>query len=94
MASSITITALDDHSPIYPISHLQNSEQFKKKSLMAPSTARVSDFTTKPPMKRSTYYQYELEHINFPIANEFVIAEDEMEDSPKNSSKYRHYRTK
>jgi len=35
-----------------------------------------------PPIKRSTFFQYELEHNNFPLSNEYVIAEDEMEDSP------------
>ena len=37
-------------------------------------------------MKRSSYYQYETEHHNFGMNNE-VIAEDQMEDSPKNNHK-------
>lgn len=36
-------------------------------------------------MKRSSYYQYEMEHNNFPISHEMVIAEDEMEDSPRHN---------
>lgn len=42
MASSITITALEDQNNIYPVSHMQGSDHFKKKSLMSPSTARFS----------------------------------------------------
>lgn len=41
MASSITITALEDQNNVYPVSH-SNNDNFKKKSLMSPSTARFS----------------------------------------------------
>lgn len=35
------------------------------------------------PNKKSSFFQYELEHNNFPSAKEYVIAEDEQEDSPQ-----------
>ena len=87
MASSITITALDDQQPQSPTftSPLQHNENLKKKSMMSPRYLENPNFNSphvSPPIKRSTFYQYELEHNNFPLSNEYVIAEDEMEDSP------------
>ena len=59
---------------------------------MAP---RMSQFPTQKipnpaSMKRSSYYQYEMEHGSFPLPNQVVITEDDMEDSPKNG--HRHIR--
>lgn len=38
-------------------------------------------------MKKSSYYQYEQGHSHFPLSKEFVIAEDDMDDSPKNAGR-------
>jgi hypothetical protein len=73
MASSITITALEDQPHPNPTDH------FRKKSMIAPLR---NEERGPAIMKRSSYYQYEMEHHNFPLAHEMVIAEDEMEDSP------------
>jgi hypothetical protein len=75
MASSITITALDEHPG--PLTHI---EQPNKKSMLSPRPAPSQNM-----MKRSSYYQYEMEHQNFPLSHEMVIAEDEMEDSPRHN---------
>ena len=80
MASSITITALEDQqpqSPTFPSPHNQ-TESIKKKSMMSPRSSEHfhgQNFNS-PPIKRSTFFQYELEHNNFPLSNEYVIAED------------------
>jgi hypothetical protein len=70
-------------------SPLQNPDYFKKKSLMSPRLSEQPGYKSNNPasMKRSSYYQYEMEHNNFPLSNEFIIAEDELEDSPKNFNK-------
>ena len=70
-------------------SPLQNPDYFKKKSLLSPRLSEQPGYKFNNPasMKRSSYYQYEMEHNNFPLSNEFVIAEDVMEDSPQNFNK-------
>ena len=88
MASSITITALDDQQqvPSFPSPmHHHQQDYIKKKSMMSPrysENPNIQGKNTSPQVKRSTFYQYELEHKNFPLSNELVINEDDMEDSP------------
>ena len=72
MASSITITALED-MPLEPNSPKPNDN--RKKSMLSPSRIHQQPDTHNNAMKRSSYYQYEMEHNNF-TNNQMVIAED------------------
>lgn len=76
MASSITITALDDHLPLETNSP-HAADNIRKKSMISPNRASTQGHQAQPKnlMKRSSYYQYETEHHNFGMNNE-VIAED------------------
>ena len=65
MASSITITALDDQQqvPSFPSPLHNQHENMKKKSMMSPrysENPNMMNQNTSPQVKRSTFYQYEL----------------------------------
>jgi hypothetical protein len=73
MASSITITALEDHMPGEPSSS-NNIDKLKKKSMLSPSRMESPVDKQKNLMKRSSYYQYETVHHNFGVNNKMIIA--------------------
>ena len=68
MASSITITALEDQPPSPAFQSRQGPENIKKKSMMSPRQTANPHGQGSPQVKRSTYFQYELPH-NFPLSN-------------------------
>jgi hypothetical protein len=73
MASSITITPLEDHMPGESNSS-SKIDKFKKKSMLSPSRMESAVDKQNKLMKRSSYYQYETLHHNFGVNNKMVIA--------------------
>ena len=89
MTSSITITALQDQhqQANHPTFHspLDQHKYFKKKSMMSPRFSEHPHNNPNKPqaqVKMSSIYQYERQYNNFPLSNEYVISEDNMDDSP------------
>jgi hypothetical protein len=87
MTSSITITALDDHPK--EALHSPTARYMQKASMMSPIRAggishEKMNIDNKM-MKKSSFYQYELEHKRFMSSNEEIINENEFEDSPTNN---------
>ena len=69
LTSSITITALEDHENKYVKDH------FKKNSMMSPRFSELPEgqYHRRPLNKQSSVYQYEIEHNQFPLPNDFII---------------------